>query len=60
MRKEIDPERSFEEQAWELVNSFGFNPLSGYSKSYYDADLKMNAMIITLLERLLNQREMTR
>ncbi len=57
MRKEIDPDRSFGEQAWEVVDDFGFNPISGYSKSYYEADLKMNAMIITLLERLLRQRE---
>lgn len=30
--------------------------MDGYSKSYYEANLKMNTMMITLLERILRQK----
>lgn len=50
------PDRSYSQQAWDIVNNFRISPISGYAKSYYEADLKMNAMIITLLERLLQKK----
>jgi hypothetical protein len=53
----VEQGRSFEQQAWDLVNNFRISPIGGYSKSYYEADLKMNAMIVTLLERLLQQKQ---
>jgi hypothetical protein len=54
--EKVSPNSNYTQQAWDIVNNFSFHPIGGYAKSYYEADLKMNAMIITLLEKLLQQR----
>jgi hypothetical protein len=54
--EQVSLDSNYTQQAWNIVNNFRISPIGGYSKSYYEADLKMNAMIITLLEKLLQQR----